>query len=209
MSKSDVKKNFALAEAFSSYILTHDRLRNRTPRKAYIVLGSAADKPLTQKNLELAYAAPDGRRIDVLRISDFAVPAGAALGITGPSGSFASIPSDGTALHPHIRLSTKPPDPADSGVSVPDFPTNTVREFMASVHNNSFGDDFSLNAPELGGHTKGRSHLVGRFQVQFGERFPIRILVIAHARQGLRARIILRFVIADGDEMIGGAHAEN
>src|SRR5262249_46574170 len=78
--------------------------------------------------------------------------------------------SDGTALHPHIRISTKPPEPADPGVVVPVIPTTTIREFTASVHNNSFGDDFSLNADELGGHTKGRSHLVGRFQVQFGER---------------------------------------
>lgn len=104
-------------------------------------------------------------------LSVLKVPIRFPLPFTGPSGSFASIPADGTALHPHIRLSTKAPDAADSGVSVPEIPTNTIREFIASVHNNSFGDDFSLNAPELGGHTKGRSHLVGRFQIQFGERF--------------------------------------
>ena len=99
------------------------------------------------------------------------VPIRFPLPFTGPSGSFASIPADGTALHPHIRISTRAPEAAESGVSVPDIPVNTIREFTASVHNNSFGDDFSLNAPELGGHTKGRSHLVGRFQIQFGERF--------------------------------------
>ncbi|OFW30306.1 MAG: hypothetical protein A3H97_09495 [Acidobacteria bacterium RIFCSPLOWO2_02_FULL_65_29] len=99
------------------------------------------------------------------------VPIRFPLPFTGPSGSFASIPADGTALHPHIRISTKAPEAADAGVLVPEFPTNAIREFTTSVHNNSFGDDFSLNAPELGGHTKGRSHLVGRFQVQFGERF--------------------------------------
>jgi hypothetical protein len=103
-------------------------------------------------------------------LSVLKVPIRFPLPFTGPSGSFASIPADGTALHPHIRLSTKAPEPADSGVSVPDFPTNTIREFTASVHNNSFGDDFSLNALELGGPTKGRSHLAGRFQIQFGER---------------------------------------
>ena len=114
-------------------------------------------------------------------LSVLKVPIRFPLPFTGPSGSFASIPSDGTALHPHIRLSTKAPEPADSGVSVPEFPTNTIREFIASVHNNSFGDDFSLNAPELGGHTKGRSHLVGRFQIQFGERFGDTVAIAIQA----------------------------
>ncbi len=121
---------------------------------------------------------PDGMLLDYtchattfIPLSVLKVPIRFPLPFTGPSGSFASIPADGTALHPHIRLSTKAPDGIDRGVSVPDIPTNTIREFIASVHNNSFGDDFSLNAPELGGPTKGRSHLVGRFQIQFGERF--------------------------------------
>ena len=109
------------------------------------------------------------------------VPIRFPLPFTGPSGSFASIPSDGTALHPHIRISTKAPEAADSGVAVPDIPTNTIREFIASVHNNSFGDDFTLNAPELGGHAKGRSHLVGRFQIQFGERFGDTIPIAVQA----------------------------
>jgi len=104
-------------------------------------------------------------------LSVLKVPIRFPLPFGGPSGSFASIPGDGSALHPHIHLSTKAPQPVESGVSVPDIPVNTIREFTASVHNNSFGDDFSLNAPELGGHTKGRSHLTGRFQIQFGERF--------------------------------------
>jgi len=87
------------------------------------------------------------------------------------SGGTASVPSDGTALHPHIRLSTKPPAPADPGVRVPELPTNTVWHLMASMHNNTFGDDFQLNAPELGGHAMGRSHLNARYSIQFGERF--------------------------------------
>lgn len=120
---------------------------------------------------------PDGRldytcyATTFIPMSVLKAPIRFPLPFSGPSGSFASIPADGTALHPHIRLSTKAPEAAESGVSVPDIPTNTIREFTASVHNNSFGDDFSLNAPELGGHTKGRSHLAGRFQIQFGERF--------------------------------------
>lgn len=88
-----------------------------------------------------------------------------------PAGDYASIPSDGTALHPHIRLSTKPPEGSDPGAECPEIPFNAIREFTASIHNNSFGDDFSLNAAELGGPANGRAHLVGRFWVQFGERF--------------------------------------
>jgi hypothetical protein len=103
-------------------------------------------------------------------LSVLKVPIRFPLPFTGPSGSFASIPADGTALHPHIRLSTKAPEMGDDNGSAPEIPANTIREFIASVHNNSFGDDFSLNAPELGGSAKGRSHLVGRFQIQFGER---------------------------------------
>ena len=120
-------------------------------------------------------------------LSVLKVPIRFPLPFVGPSGDFASIPSDGTSLHPHIRLSTKALEPIDKGVKVPAIPTNTIREFIASSHNNSFGDDFSLNAPELGGHTKGRSHLVGRFQIQFGERFgdAVPIAVQAMAPGGL------------------------
>jgi hypothetical protein len=114
-------------------------------------------------------------------LSVLKVPIRFPLPFVGPSGHFASIPSDGTALHPHIRISTKAPAAADPGVAAPEIPTNTIREFTASVHNNSFGDDFSLNAPELGGHTKGRSHLVGRFQVQFGERFGDTVAIALQA----------------------------
>ena len=104
-------------------------------------------------------------------LSVLKVPIRFPLPFGGPDGSYASVPGDGSSLHPHIRLSTKAPAPIDPGVKVPAIPTNTIREFTASVHNNSFGDDFSLNHPELGGPTKGRSHLTGRFQIQFGERF--------------------------------------
>ena len=120
-------------------------------------------------------------------LSVLKVPIRFPLPFTGPSGGFASIPADGTSLHPHIFLSTKAPEAAESGVSAPEIPTNTIREFIASSHNNTFGDDFTLNAPELGGPTKGRSHLVGRFQIQFGERFgdTVPIAVQAMAPGGL------------------------
>jgi hypothetical protein len=114
-------------------------------------------------------------------LSVLKVPIRFPLPFAGPDGSYASIPADGSALHPHIRLSTKAPEPKDPAAVVPVIPTNTIREFTASVHNNSFGDDFSLNAPELGGHTKGRSHLVGRFQVQFGERFGDLVAIAVQA----------------------------
>jgi hypothetical protein len=115
-------------------------------------------------------------------LSVLGVPVRFPLPFLSPSGDFASIPCDGTALHPHIHISTRPPEGPDPGVEVPEIPTNTIREFVASIHNNSFGDDFSLNAPDLGGPAKGRSHLVGRFQIQFGERFgdavPIAVMAM-------------------------------
>ena len=81
----------------------------------------------------------------------------------------ATVPSAGTALHPQFHLSTKPiPDP-DCGANCPNIPYNTVQEYTAFGYATYFGDKFSLNIPELGGGGTGRSHLVGRIQVQFGE----------------------------------------
>ncbi len=104
-------------------------------------------------------------------MSVLGAPARFPLPFVSPSMNFASIPCDGTALHPHIHLSTRPLEGPDAGAEVPDLPVNTIQVFSASSHNNCFGDDFSLNAPELGGPASGRSHLVGRYQIQFGERF--------------------------------------
>ena len=107
------------------------------------------------------------------------------------SGKLASVPSDGTALHPHIHLSTKPPAPADPGVRVPVLPTNTVWLMMGSMHNNTFGDDFALNSPDLGGHGMGRSHLNSRYSIQFGERFgdAVSIYVATLPPGGLLAEV--------------------
>ncbi|HEX4347950.1 MAG TPA: hypothetical protein VHZ73_10275 [Vicinamibacterales bacterium] len=120
------------------------------------------------------------------------VPIRFPLPFVGPSGDYASIPSDGTQLHPHIRVSTKPLPPADPGVTVPHVPTNTIVEFGTSTHNTSFGDDFSLNAPELGGRAYGRSHLTGRFQIQFGERFgdSVAFAVLALPPAGLLRTLV-------------------
>ena len=104
-------------------------------------------------------------------LSVLGAPARFPLPFVSPTFSFASIPCDGTALHPHVHLSTMPPEGPDDGVEVPDLPVNTIQVFTASPHNNYFGDDFSLNAPELGSRATGRSHLMGRYQIQFGERF--------------------------------------
>jgi hypothetical protein len=83
---------------------------------------------------------------------------------------FASIPAVGSSLHPHLHISTKPPEGVPRGDRCPDIPTNTVREYTAFAHNTAFGDVFSLNVPELGGSATGRSHLSGRVLMQFGER---------------------------------------
>jgi hypothetical protein len=91
-------------------------------------------------------------------------------GFTGPmSPQFASIPTRGLALHPHLHLSTRE-SPAGTPEGVPEIPTNTVRELTFITHNSSFGDDFTLTGPFLGGTGTGRSQLMGRLYVQFGER---------------------------------------
>ncbi|MEI6243817.1 MAG: hypothetical protein WCQ64_02120 [Acidobacteriota bacterium] len=103
-------------------------------------------------------------------MSVLGAPARFPLPFVSPTMSFASIPCDGTALHPHLHLSTMAPEPVDVAQAVPEFPTNTVQVFTAPTFGNYFGDDFSLNAPEIGGRGTGRSHLVGRYQIQFGEQ---------------------------------------
>jgi hypothetical protein len=92
------------------------------------------------------------------------------LPFAGPSMQFASIPGVGSALHPHLTISTKAPSGPPCGDRCPDIPTNTVREYTAFAHNTAFGDVFHLNIPELGGGATGRAHLAGRVLVQFGER---------------------------------------
>lgn len=92
------------------------------------------------------------------------------LPFSGPSMQFASIPGVGSALHPHLAISTKAPEAVGYGDRCPDIPTNTVREYTAFVYKTAFGDVFSLNVPELGGGATGRAHLTGRLLVQFGER---------------------------------------
>ncbi|MEQ1727243.1 MAG: hypothetical protein ABL982_02590 [Vicinamibacterales bacterium] len=96
------------------------------------------------------------------------VPLKFPLPFAGPSGQFASVPSVGTALHPHILLSTRPPEEALPFGDVPQLPANTVREYTVYPHGSAFGDRFDLNVPEMEGGATGRSHLTGRLLVQFG-----------------------------------------
>ena len=87
------------------------------------------------------------------------------LNFVGPSGQFATIPAAGTVMHPHLHLSTK--EPARRG-ECPDIPFNTIQELTLFTHNSSFGDAFTLHAPQLGGKATGRSHLLGRLLLQYG-----------------------------------------
>lgn len=107
------------------------------------------------------------------------LPLGKALGglplrfplpFAGPTLEFATIPGSGTAMHPHIRLSTRMEDATPISKGPVSIPCNTIQEYTLFTHNSSFGDHFSLNIPELGGDGTGRSQLMGRLQLQFGER---------------------------------------
>ncbi|MCP4654650.1 MAG: hypothetical protein GY856_04430 [bacterium] len=82
----------------------------------------------------------------------------------------ASIAARGTTLHPHIHLTTKESQDEERE-HPPAIPVNTIREFVPFVRKTNFGDVFDLAIEELGGEGTGRSHLMGRLQVQFGPRF--------------------------------------
>jgi hypothetical protein len=90
------------------------------------------------------------------------------LNFVGPSGQFATIPANGTVMHPHLHLSTKELAAENSSGELTDIPYNSIREFTLYTHNSSFGDAFHLNIPAIGGPAKGRSELLGRLQIQFG-----------------------------------------
>jgi hypothetical protein len=83
---------------------------------------------------------------------------------------FATIPAQGTVMHPHLSLSTKEPESATGQGSVPDIPYNTIQELTLFTHNSSFGDRFGLDIEEWGGEATGRSQVLGRVQLQFGEQ---------------------------------------
>jgi hypothetical protein len=95
-----------------------------------------------------------------------------ALPLAGAPLTCASIRARGLALHPHLQLSTLDPldgvDPRDGERDI-DLPHNTVCELTLWTGQSRFGDQFTLNSPELGGPAVGRSHLLGRLLVQTGE----------------------------------------
>lgn len=102
----------------------------------------------------------------------------------------ASIPARGTSLHPHLYLSTKEPEGPPCAPNCPEIPTNTIREFTVFTQSSSFGDDFDLHIPQLGGPATGRSHLLGRLQIQFGPRSgdTVPFVINALVPEGLMAR---------------------
>ena len=92
------------------------------------------------------------------------------LNFVGPTQQFATIPAQGTVMHPHLALSTREPDAPTGLEEVPDIALNTVQELTLFTHNSSFGDRFGLDITEWGGEATGRSHVLGRVQLQFGDR---------------------------------------
>ena len=102
------------------------------------------------------------------------VPLGAGtsfpLNFCGPSRQFASIPSAGTVLHPHLSFTTRETLPVKEVADPPDIPYNALQEFTLFTPVSSFGDKFTLIADPLGGPALGRSRLLGRAQIQFGPK---------------------------------------
>lgn len=111
------------------------------------------------------------------------------LNFSGPERRFALVPADGTAMHPHLRLSTREDSPGTS--SFPPFQPNTVQELTFHTHNTAFGDAYSLDVPEIGGPAKGRTHLLGRALLQFGtpSRNTIPVAITNLAPGGLFAAV--------------------
>ena len=91
------------------------------------------------------------------------------LNFTGPDFDFATIPASGTVMHPHLALSTRTSEAEEESTGL-ELPVNTIREYTLFAPISSFGDIFTLEAPQLGGPGTGRSRLLGRVQIQFGPR---------------------------------------
>jgi len=117
-------------------------------------------------------ARPDGL-LDFTFYGSTYVPLGNGtvwpLNFAGPENQFATVPANGTVMHPHLHLSTRASAP-DTTAAAPAQTFNSVREFTLHTHNSAFGDKYTLNVPELEGGGDGRSHLLGRAQIQFGAR---------------------------------------
>jgi hypothetical protein len=88
----------------------------------------------------------------------------------GPLLQCGSIQVAGMSLHPHLRITTKPPviDPPCGAKCVP-IPYNSVVEMTLNTRFSSIGDEFDLHIGQLGGLGVGRSQMQGRILVQFGD----------------------------------------
>lgn len=82
----------------------------------------------------------------------------------------AGVQAPGSSLHPHIYFTT-----IDNAITDPPcaancakLPLNTVQNMTGISYYSSFGDDFNVIIPQLGGIGKGRTHLQGRVQLQYG-----------------------------------------
>jgi hypothetical protein len=133
---------------------------------------------------------PDGLLDVTLAINGF-LPLGTALAgqtvrlplpLCNPNFQCASIVTRGTSLHPHIHLSTNASRRLSRNSNWQNLPENSIHELISIGLNNSFGDVFGLKIDELGGEATGRSHLLGRVQIQFGKRFgenlPVAISIL-------------------------------
>lgn len=92
------------------------------------------------------------------------------LNFAGPGKQFATVPAAGTTIHPHLALSTRACAVEEHTGEPPEIRFNTIEEQILLTPVSSFGDIFTLHAAQLGGPATGRSHLMGRLQIQFGPR---------------------------------------
>ncbi len=93
------------------------------------------------------------------------------LPLCGPllNGECAGFEAPGTGLHPQLQLTTKVPADQPCGGNCISVQPNSVQEYTANSYYTSFGDTFTMNIPQLGGFATGRTHLQGRYAIQFGE----------------------------------------
>jgi hypothetical protein len=98
----------------------------------------------------------------------------------GPNTQCFGIQAPGSSLHPHIYWTTAAqPLPSCGTNCQATIPSNQIQMYTAHSYYTSFGDHFLVNIPQLGGEGDGRTHLQGRYQLQFGpvngNRVPIHV----------------------------------
>lgn len=176
---TDVQTSFR----FSNSAL--DSLARLNPR----IQGQPVSFPGAYGTLLVRFAQRSDGKLDFIFHGTTFIPLGSRarfpLPFGSPTGEFASIPANDSQLHPYLYLSTAHSD-GGSQRGRAWIPTNTKCEFTSDVSRTSFGDNFTLNHPDLG-TAQGRSHLAGRVIVQFGQQtgdlvpFSIRMLPPAGA----------------------------